>query len=573
MKRLRFGTPEEHVPSKYCDSFNYVETDIKFPTDKIEYRQTAAGSVIQFPLEDDCRIFGFGLQMLQFQHRGQRLRLAVNADPRTPTGDSHAPVPFFVTNKGWGMFFDTARYAEFYCGYQKANIEKVKLEYSDANTVEALYATRQVDTLTMDVKIPAAQGIDVYIIEGDTITDIVAQYNMLAGGGPANIPEWSLGLLYRCYGQWNSDKIIEVVDYFRDKNIPCDIIGLEPGWHEHAYPCTYTWRKSNYPDPDGFIDYVLSKGYHINLWEHSYTHPNAPFYNEIMPHCGEHKVFGGLVPDLATEEASNIFAEHHRKNIIAKGIDGFKLDECDSSDFTGGWCFPLTSRFPSGMDGEQYHSMHGVLYCKTLMKALDGKPTLSEIRSMGSLAAPYPFVLYGDLYDHRTFIRALVNSGFSGLLWSPEFREAGSKNECIRRIQTVVFSVQCLVNAWNYDGIPWIIHECEDEVRELIELRYKLIPMIKASLDKYHETGKAPVRALVSDFTDDENTYSIDDEYLFCDDLLVAPIFAGEGDERDVYLPVSAKWADFYTGEEINLPKDGCIHVCTENIPVYKRIG
>ena len=97
----------------------------------------------------------------------------------------------------------------------------------------------------MTVKIPAAEGIDVYVIEGDTITDIVAQYNLLAGGGP-DVPEWGLGVLYRCYTGWNSDKILEMIDKMRDEGIPLSIIGLEPGWHTHAYSCTYKWS-DKYP--------------------------------------------------------------------------------------------------------------------------------------------------------------------------------------------------------------------------------------------------------------------------------------------------------------------------------------
>ena len=203
----------------------------------------------------------------------------------------------------------------------------------------------------------------------------------------------------------------------------------------------------------------------------------------------------------------------------------------------------------------------------TMLDALGEQKTLSEIRQMGALAAPYPFVLYSDLYDHRDFIRGQVNAGFSGLLWTPEFRQAETKEECIRRIQCLVFSCQFLINSWNYDGIPWVIFDCEEEVRELIHLRYRLIPMLKKAFDVYHATGKPPIRALVMDFTQDEMTYAVDDEYLFCEDLLVAPIAADTGDRRDVYLPREARWADFYTGEEIVLPEDGILHVETKGIP------
>ncbi|MBQ8512845.1 MAG: hypothetical protein IJ497_09535, partial [Clostridia bacterium] len=121
----------------------------------------------------------------------------------------------------------------------------------------------------------------------------------------------------------------------------------------------------------------------------------------------------------------------------------------------------------------------------------------------------------------------------------------------------------------NYDGVPWVVHECEDEVRELLKLREKLIPMLKAAFDDYRDTGKPPVRALVMDYTDDRETYNIDNEYMFCGDLLVAPIAAGTGDERDVYLPTAEKWVDYFTGEEV---ASGWIHVKTKNIPVYRKV-
>ena len=251
------------------------------------------------------------------------------------------------------------------------------------------------------------------------------------------------------------------------------------------------------------------------------------------------------------------------------GIDGFKLDECDSGDYKGSWGFPLLSEFPSGLDGEQYHSLFGVLYAKTILEALDGKETYSQVRQMGALASSYPFVLYSDLYNPREFVRGVVNSGFSGLLWSPEVRSCKTKEDCIRRIQIVVFSAQCLVNAWNYDGIPWVIHECEEEVRELFSLRYQLIPRLKTAFEDYKTTGKPPIRALVMDYTNDQETYIIDDQWLFCDDLLVAPILPGQNDERDLYLPVGSKWVDYYTEEPV---ESGWIHVNTKDIPVYRRV-
>ncbi|MGN1409750.1 MAG: TIM-barrel domain-containing protein [Eubacteriales bacterium] len=571
MKKFTFGTPEKIVPSKFCSGFNYTETEVSFPASRFSCKKTSRGFVVEFPLEDDAQIYGFGLQLKQFNHRGRKLKLSVNADPVKSTGDSHAPVPFFITNKGYGMYFDTARYAEFYCGYVKNSASDIsgtdKTESAVGTSTDELYAVRKVGGAVMSVLIPACEGVDVYVIEGETITDIVKQYNMLSGGG-CDVPEWGLGVLYRCYGRYSQDEVLATADYFRKNDIPCDIIGLEPGWQTHTYSCSYVWSE-RFPDPDAMIAELKEKNFHINLWEHAFTHPTSPIYDEIKKHSGDYTVWGGVVPDFADPDARRIFADYQRKYLTQRGVDGFKLDECDSSDYTGSWSFPLISSFPSGLDGEQYHSLFGILYSQVIMEALDGTKTLSEVRNMGALSSGYPFVLYSDLYDHRDFVRGVAQSSFSGILWTPELRDAHSKEELIRRLQAVVFSVQCLINAWYCERVPWDEYGCEDEVRELLKLRESLVPMLKKAFDEYRDTGKPPIRALVMDFTSDSETYNIDDEYIFCDDLLVAPIAAGCGDEREVYLPTSKKWCDYFTGEEVPA---GRFKVKTDGIPVYRMI-
>ena len=100
MKKIRFGTPEKYVPSAFCRNINYNETDIKYDADKIKFSITESGCTLELPMSEDEEIFGFGLQLKGFNHKNGRLRLKTNSDPVANTGDSHAPVPFFVTNKG-----------------------------------------------------------------------------------------------------------------------------------------------------------------------------------------------------------------------------------------------------------------------------------------------------------------------------------------------------------------------------------------------------------------------------------------------------------------------------------------
>ncbi len=570
MKKITFGTAEKFVPAKYCKNLKYNETPVKYNTEKIEFSVTSKGCRLKFPVSENEQIYGFGLQLKEFNHRNARLRLTVNSDPVAATGDSHAPVPFFATTNGYGVYIDTARSIEVYCAMpqKRFRAENENGKSAVRLTTDELYAKAENNNSgSIVVDIPAASGIDIYIFEGETITDIVAQYNMFSGGG-ADIPEWGLGVLYRAYGRSAQGDIKALAEYFEKSEMPVDTIGFEPGWQSASYPCTYVWNDDNFPNYIEIVDYLKSKGYHINLWEHAYVRATSPLYEPLYDLSGDYEVWNGLVPDFSLEEARSIFAEYHKKNFVDIGIDGFKLDECDGSDFCGSdWCFPNCAEFPSGMDGEQYHNLFGTLYMQAIMQALSGKKTLSQVRSAGALCASYPFVLYSDLYDLPDFVRGVVNSGFSGILWTPEVRHAKTKKEFIRRLQANVFSCQCIINAWYCPEVPWKDLDCENEVRELLNLRKSLVPMLKKAFDKYRDTGVAPIRALVSDYTYDENTFEIDNEYIFCDDLIVCPMPL-EADEREVYLP-QGNWRDFWTKEKVN---SGKFTVATENIPVFEKV-
>lgn len=565
MKKISFGKPEKFVPSKFCDNLNYTETPVNYDTDKIKMKHTPKGVVVEIPLEADEQIYGFGLQLKSFNHTGYKLTLRVNSDPAADTGDTHAPVPFFVTSKGYGIYFDTARYIEAYCGFTKKQRRENADNTDIAVDTDELYKKRENrEEKYMTVLIPSADGIDLYLFEGKNITDVVSQYNMFAGGG-CDVPEWGLGVLYRCYGRSNSKDIRSFADYFRNSQIPCDILGLEPGWQSGSYPCTFVWDRERFPDYGELVGELREKGYHINLWEHAYVAPQSPLYDKLFDCSGDYEVWKGLVPDFAADGAK-IFSDYHREKLVNLGIDGFKLDECDNSDFREDWGFPNCAEFPSGMDGEQYHSLFGVLYMKAILKALGDKKTLSEVRSAGALCAPYPFVLYSDLYDRKDFLRALVNSGFSGLLWAPEMREAYSEKELMGRLWNVIFSPQCVINGWYYEEVPWKDFNLENEVRKALTERHKLIPRLKKAFEIYHSTGVPPVRALVMDFTDDAETWNVDDEYMFCDNLLVAPFTADET-ERKVYLP-EGEWKDYWSEEVFS----GGWITGKGDIPVYEKI-
>src|SRR5690606_18415999 len=125
--------------------------------------------------------------------------------------------------------------------------------------------------------------------------------------------------------------------------------------------------------------------------------------------------------------------------------------------------FPECAAFPSGLDGEQMHSLLGLVYQRAIHDAFEqaNVRTYSSVRSSGAFASPLPFVLYSDQYDHRDFVRGVATCGVSGLLWSPEVRHADSHGDFIRRIQAVVLSPQALINAWYCKNPPWLQYDRE----------------------------------------------------------------------------------------------------------------
>ncbi len=556
---------------------------------------TSRGYLVRLPLAAGEVVYGLGLQLQSFIQRGRKKMLRVNADPEMDSGDSHAPVPFYVTTKGYGVLVDTARYATFYCGNNKRRPEAlpVKVEQdasganAGANALPAAYARYGGGTPSeMLIEVPRAAGADVYIFAGPSLRQAVQRYNLFAGGG-ALPPRWGLGFWYRCKTDFKQADILTMASELRQRNIPCDVLGLEPRWQSQAYSCSFTWNEGIH-NPPAMVTELAQEHYRVNLWEHAFTHPSSPIYETLLPHSGDYEVWGGLVPDFLTPEARRIFADLHDKEHVALGISGYKLDECDNSDFTGGWSFPEISRFPSGADGEQMHSLLGLRYQDALQSVFEKRKerTFGLVRSSQALAAPYPYVLYSDLYDHQQFIRGVAQTSFSGLLWTPEVRHATNPEDLIRRLQSVVFSPLAMVNAWYLSNPPWKQvdrsannagefaadwEDVEARCREIIALRMRFIPYLHAAFVRYHQEGLPPFRALVLDYPDDPEVFAVDDQYLMGDSVLVAPVVAGQ-EERSLYLP-EGEWYDYWTGEAYAGQQRITLRVVLEHIPLFVKAG
>ncbi len=572
--RIRLGKPEALSPTRFRSGEIQMQSLKKMggpqespiqPGD-ILYQVSARGCAVTLPMNASERIYGLGLSARGFDKTNTRQKMIPSDSPEVDGGPSHAPVPFYVSTSGYGVFVDTARYAAFNVGNTSP------LEAADAGaaggialSTEDLYKARTLSKRNMLVDIPAAQGVDLYIFAGPQMVDAVRRYNLFSGGGTMP-PLWGLGISYRGKSDFTAQDSLALAKSFREQGIPCDLWGLEPGWQTAAYPCSFVWDKKRFPDPAGFVKEMANMGMRLCPWEHCFTRSDSPIYNDLKPLSGSYRVWDGLVPDFAMPQARNIFIAQHDKELFSLGLQGgMKLDECDHQPYAANpWSFPEASQFSSGLDGEQMHSLLGVLYQQTMLEPFTRRNLRmwGLVRQTHALAGPLPYVIYSDSYDHRSYIRALANQGFCGLLWVPEIRDTATVEDLYRRVQTVIFSPQALINPWYMKLPPWLQinmdksnagelmpehAEATAVIKKLFELRMSLIPYFYSAFNDYRLTGTPPIRAMVMDWPADPATYALDDQFMFGPSLLVAPMIAGQS-KRAVYLPTGT-WHDFWSDE------------------------
>ncbi|WJH32388.1 ABC transporter substrate-binding protein [Paenibacillus sp. CC-CFT747] len=563
------GEPEGVSPLEWmgkeplADALAAMETaGLPFELGELTVERRKGWTLLRIPLEEDEPLYGLGLQLLRMNHRGRTRFLRVNSDPKQDTGESHAPVPLLISARGYGILADTSRVVTFHCGSTVPRTESFTAERTPDRNTDSSWRATPVSPF-LELRLPP-EGCRIVLFAGPTPLDAVRRYTLWSGGG-ALPPRWGLGFWHRVPALYTASEAANEALEFRRRGFPCDVIGLEPGWHSASYPVTYEWARERFPDPAAFVKELGSHGFRINLWEHPYVSPQAGIYPALEPYAGTHGVWGGIAPDYTVPEAQAVYQRQHEDEHVAIGISGYKHDECDGSELTNhAWMFPAHAEFPSGLDGEQMRQLYGLLFQKMTddLYRRCNRRTYGLVRASGAGAAPMPYVLYSDLYDHRQFVRALCSASFSGLLWTPEVRKAVSEEDWIRRMQTVVFSPLAMLNAWGDDTKPWSFPGTEALIRRCLELRMRLLPYFYTAFARYRYEGVPPFRAmpLVEGFTEAAAAYresvgraktalnttdgaygktavrEWDDQYLAGDDLLVAPLFAGET-SRDVLLP------------------------------------
>ena len=590
VRRIRYGAVPEPTllgfsgtsPSaEALDSMEDAPLPIE-PEDVTVYR-SSGHTVIRLPLTPDEKLYGFGLQYRSLNHRGKLFELRVDHYKGRDDGRTHAPVPFCVSDRGYGIFVNAASRMSVYAGRTH-----VKERHPEIRTRRDPGWRAVAVSEIMEIAL-AEEGVEIVLFAGPSVLDVVRRFNLYCGGGCLP-PKWGLGFWHRTPLDYTDADVVHEADEFDANGFPLDVIGLEPGWHSSCYPTTFEWHREAFPRPAAFAEGLLERGLRLNLWENCFIHPDCRLGRELEPLSASHTgSWGGYCPDLSMREVRDAIASQHDDEHVSIGVSGYKLDECDDDN----WLFPDYASFPSGISGEKIHQVYGLLFQRTTseMYRKAGRRTYGQVRASNAGGVSFPYVIYNDCYDHREYITGLCSGTISGVLFTPEARDAKSPEEWLRRFQATCMSPLAQLNAWASGTKPWDFPDVTAEVKDAVETRIRLLPYLYTAFADYRERGVPPFRAMIledggtrepaeyrqGELDATENPYSlasvseVSDQYMIGPNILAAPLFSGEP-SRTVVLP-PGRWYDFHTGALAG--EGGTIELSADmkRLPLFVRDG
>lgn len=478
-----------------------------------------------FSLSPGEKIFGCGESVTKLDKRGQKVNLFVT-DPQGPETDQmYKPVPFFMSNRGYGMFMHTS--APVTCDFGNTYVGANKLFMGD-------------------------EALDLFIFIGEP-KDILNEYTEIVGK-PSMPPLWSFGTWMSRITYFEQSEGYDVAAKLRSYKIPSDVIHFDTGWFETDWQCDYKFAPSRFSNPQKMIDDLKKNGFHISLWQLTYFTPKNKFFNEIIEKNLHVKNSKGEMPyEDAVLDFSNLetvkWYQDKLAGLLKMGVGAIKVDFGEAA--------PMEGFYASGRGGWYEHNLYPLRYNKAvadITKEVNNE-NIIWARSAWAGSQRYPLHWGGDAANTDIGMDATLRGGLSfGLsgfsFWSHDiggFVVAAPEN-LYRRWLPFGFLTSHSRAHGAPPKEPWLYNDnFVKAFRESAEMKYKLMPYIYAQAKLCTEKGLPMVRALFVEYPDDPGAWLVEDQYLFGADILVAPMMEA-GTERNVYLP-KGNWIDYQSGK------------------------
>mgnify|MGYP001079491762 CR=1 FL=1 len=411
-------------------------------------------------------------------------------------------------------------------------------------------------------------------------------------------PRWAIGYHQSRFSYVPEARVKEVANTFREKKIPCDVIWFDINYMDEFR--VFTINNRDFPDPKRMNKYLHDNGFHSvymidpgvkvddNYFVYKTGKEQNAFVCDIYRNEFHGKVWPGACafPDFTRPETRTWWSGLY-KDFMANGIDGIWNDMNEPASFNGE--LPQDVVF-TDEDREithaEMHNIYGHLMSKATYEGLkkwDQKRPFVITRACYAGSQKYTTFWTGDnqsLWAHlQMAIPQLCNMGLSGLSFvgtDVGGFGADTTGELLARwVQVGCFSPlfrnHCAKGNINQE--PWLFG---DEVREIykkyVELRYRLLPYLYDLFREEEQTGMPVMRPLVLHYEKDPETFTKNDEFLFGERILVAPVTEQGAHKKMVYLP-EGEWYDYDTREKISggkyFLKEAPLSVC----PIYVKAG
>jgi alpha-D-xyloside xylohydrolase len=351
----------------------------------------------------------------------------------------------------------------------------------------------------------------------------------------------------------SESQVRTVAAKLRENRIPDDVIHIDTGWFETDWRCDYQFSKTRFADPVTMIADLKRDGFHISLWQLPYFVPKNTLFPEIVRQGLYVKDARGNLPyeDAVLDFSNPDTVKWYQEKLAAllqMGVGAIKVDFGEAA--------PLAGYYASGRTGFYEHNLYPLRYNQVvadITRRVSGEDIIWA-RSAWAGSQRYPLHWGGDAgtvdQSMLSQLRGGLSLGLSGFtFWSHDIGgfAARTPEDLYRR--WLPFGM--LSSHSRCHGMPpkepWEYGEAfMDGFRRTVEMKYRLMPYVYAQAKDAAERGLPMVRALFVEYPRDPGSWTVEDEYLFGADILVAPLFEAGATGRSVYLP-PGEWIDYQT--------------------------
>jgi alpha-glucosidase (family GH31 glycosyl hydrolase) len=536
------------------------------------YFERTDNNGLQFKISENEKLYGLGERAIDFSLTGHRYPLYNRPHFGYELGADQLnySVPLVVSSKKYLLFFDNPQK-----GY-------VDLGATTANQMEW----------------GAMGGVMKYFfVAGTDFKDIATQWGKLTGTQPLP-PRWALGNLLSRMAYRSQKETDSIVALMQQNNFPVDGVILDFYWFGDSikgYLGRLDWYKPNWPDPvkmmadfkaKGIKTVLITEPYVIDSLENfkigdslgifttdsaGKTYINSEFY------------FGpaGLI-DIFKPAARNWFWSKYKAQ-IENGVSGWWGDLGEPE-------YHPSDQFHVNGTADEVHNIYGHRWHRMLFdhyKKEYPKQRLFNLNRAGYAGSQrysiFPWT--GDVSrswgGYRAQLPTLLHMSLSGLPYihsdAGGFAQGARDDELYTRWLQFACFTPILRPHGQSETLPsepvYFSKQTQDIVRKYMNLRYRLLPYIYSLSAQATLKGYPMMRPLFFEFPDDDECYTISNEYLFGSELLVAPVLKSGQKIRTVYLPKSTKWYDFHTNRKFPGGNEYEIPVTISDMPLFVKAG